>query len=195
MTSMARRTATSERGFTLAGLIVILTVILIFVAYTVPRQWSAIMQRERERETVFAMKQYARAIREFAKNHGGTRPVSMDQLKEAKLPRYMRGVKGEIVDPLTGKFDWILVPPGAVTTNPAAGNPQNGAPNGGSATSVFNPAASPKDYIGDFVGVRPPVTGRSMLKFNGAEQYDQWYYTVNDLDVEIRMRTALANVK
>ncbi|HEY2093781.1 MAG TPA: type II secretion system protein [Thermoanaerobaculia bacterium] len=202
--SLERRIAAAERGFTLAGLIVILTVIMIFAAYTVPRQWSAIMQRERERETVFAMKQYARSIREFAKNHGGTRPVSMDQLKEAKLPRYVRGPKGEIIDPLTGKFDWILVPPGAVTTNPAGGIGQGGPPNGGTTTgtststppsspTTFNPAASPKDYIGDFVGVRPPVTGRAMLKFNGAEQYDQWYYTVNDLDAEIRLRTALPN--
>jgi len=194
------RKRTSEQGFTLAGLIVILTVIMIFVAYTVPRQWSAIMRRERERETVFAMKQYARAIREFAKNHGGTRPVSMDQLKEAKLPRYVRGPKGEIVDPLTGKFDWILIPPGAVTTNSAAGIPQGGVPNGGSGVpssspTTFNSAASPKDYVGDFVGVRPPVTGPSMLKLNGAERYEQWYYTVNDLDAEIRLRTATANAR
>lgn len=187
----------SERGFTLAGLIVLLTVVMIFVAYTVPRQWSAIMQRERERETVFAMKQYARAIREFAKNHGGTRPVSMDQLKEAKLPRYVRGPKGEILDPLTGKFDWILIPPGAVTTNPVPGATPggtasgNGTPTPSSSPTTFNSAASPRDYVGDFVGVRPPVTGPSLLKFNGADRYDQWYYTVNDLDLEIRLRTAL----
>jgi len=211
---MGRRTATSDAGFTLAGLIIILTVIMIFIAYTVPRQWSSIMQRERERETIFAMKQYARAIREFAKNHGGTRPVSMDQLKEAKLPRYVRGPKAELIDPLTGKFDWILIPPGAVTNGPAApgtlpggvpvgGNPITGAPgtsttgtsgnNSPSGMTQFNAAASPKDYVGDFVGVRPPVSGPSMMKFNGAEQYDQWYYTVNDLDIEIKLRTAIPN--
>jgi type II secretory pathway pseudopilin PulG len=222
---MGRRTATcngwrvvgggwrAEGGFTLAGLIVILTVIMIFVAYTVPKQWSAVMQRERERETVFAMKQYARAIREFAKNHGGTHPVSMDQLKEAKLPRYVRGPKAEIVDPLTGKFDWILIPPGAVTAGAPPGIANGGTPGfGNTATTAttattgtpgtpgtpqsnggttFNPAASPKDYVGDFIGVRPPVTGPSMLKFNGSEQYDQWYYTVNDLDIEIRLRTSV----
>jgi type II secretory pathway pseudopilin PulG len=206
----------AERGFTLAGLIIILTIMMIFIAYTVPRQWSSIMKRERERQTVFAMKQYARAIREFAKNHGGTRPASLDQLKEAKLPRYIRGPKGELVDPLTGKVDWILIPPGAVTNGPpipgmtggtpTGGNPVTGAqptpgtPGGSTPGSTsptggttFNAAASPKDYVGDFVGVRPPVTGPSMLKFNGAEQYDQWYYTINDLDIEIKLRTAPAN--
>ena len=37
----------SERGFTLAALIVILTIMMVFVAYTVPRQWSTVMQRQR----------------------------------------------------------------------------------------------------------------------------------------------------
>ena len=64
------RTSDGERGFTLAGLIVILTIIMIFLAYTVPRQWSAIMQRERERQTIFVMKQYARCIYEFQKTKG-----------------------------------------------------------------------------------------------------------------------------
>jgi type II secretory pathway pseudopilin PulG len=194
---MGRRTATSERGFTLAGLIVILTVMMIFIAYTVPRQWSSIMQRERERQTIWAMKQYARAIREYARNHGGVNPVSMDQLKEAKLPRYVRGPKAEIIDPLTGKFDWILVPPGAVTGQPLQqGGPPPPPPNnlqqlaGNTPKPTFNPAASPKDYVGPFVGVRPPVSGPSMIKFNGAEQYDQWFYTITELDIEIKMRTA-----
>lgn len=192
---MGRRTATSEGGFTLAGLIVILTVMMIFIAYTVPRQWSNVMRRERERQTIYAMKQYARAIREYTRNHGNVRPVSMDQLKEAKLPRYVRGPKAEIIDPLTGKFDWILIPPGAVGGAPLAGSgsgPDGRSPNPNGAApqkSGFNPAASPKDYVGDFIGVRPPVTGPSMIKFNGAEQYDQWFYTITELDIDIKART------
>src|SRR5436305_8447912 len=108
------RTSDSERGFTLAGLIVILTILLIFVTYTVTRQWSMIMQRDRERQTIFVMKQYARAIYEFSKTKGAI-PTKLDQIKEARLPRYIRGIKGEYLDPLTGKSDWILVPAGAVT--------------------------------------------------------------------------------
>ena len=58
----------SERGFTLAGLIVILTIIAVFLAYTVPTQWSKILQRDRERQTIFVMRQYARAIHESQKS-------------------------------------------------------------------------------------------------------------------------------
>lgn len=173
------RTSEGERGFTLAGLIVILTVIMIFLAFTVPRQWSKIMQRDHERQTIFVMKQYARSIYEFQKTKGN--PVKLDQIKEARLPRYIRGVKGEYVDPLTGKVDWILVPAGAVTrtVDPATGK----------QTANFNAAASPKDYVGPFVGVRPPVTGKSFLSLNGSDTYETWVYTVDDLKNEINLRT------
>ncbi|HEX7190623.1 MAG TPA: type II secretion system protein [Thermoanaerobaculia bacterium] len=169
-----------EGGFTLAGLIVILTIIMIFLAYTVPRQWSAIMQRERERQTIFVMKQYARSIYEFQKTKGN--PVKLDQIKEARLPRYIRGVKGEYVDPLTGKVDWILVPAGAVTRtlDPATGK----------QLANFNAGASPKDYVGPFVGVRPPISGKAYLSLNGADTYETWVYTVDDLKNEINMRTS-----
>lgn len=172
------RSSDRERGFTLAGLIVILTIIMVFVAFTVPRLWSAVMQRDRERQTIFVMKQYARAIYEFSKTKGN--PVKLDQIKEARLPRYIRGVNGEYLDPLTGKVDWILVPAGAITrsVDPATGK----------QTASFNAGASPKDYVGPFVGVRPPVSGKAYLALNGADTYETWVYTVDDLKNEINMR-------
>jgi hypothetical protein len=144
----------------------------------VPRQWSAIMQRDRERQTIFVMKQYARSIYEFQKTKGN--PTKLDQIKEARLPRYIRGVNGEYLDPLTGKSDWILVPAGAVTrtVDPATGK----------QTANFNTGASPKDYVGPFVGVRPPVTGKSFMSLNGSDTYETWVYTVDDLKNEINLR-------
>ena len=95
------RTRNSESGFTLAGLIVILTVMMIFIAYTVPKAWSIAINRDRDQQTIFAMKQYARAMRAFQLKNNA-QPVSLDQLKQAKSPRLIRG-KGEFIDPLTGK--------------------------------------------------------------------------------------------
>ena len=46
---MAPRTVSgreSERGFTLAGVIVLMTILMIVVTYTVPRAWSTVVQRE-----------------------------------------------------------------------------------------------------------------------------------------------------
>ena len=71
------RSSSAEAGFTLAALIVILTIIAIIVAYTVPTQWSLVMRRERERQTIFLMKQYARGIENWERKHQGL-PSSLE---------------------------------------------------------------------------------------------------------------------
>jgi len=170
-----------ERGFTLAGVLVICTVLMVFVAYTVPRQWSTIIKRGREKQTIFVMKQYARSIKAFQTKNGNALPTSLDQLKKARMPRLIRGVNGEWEDPLTGKVDWLLVPPTAAPIPPQL---RQGQQQGGLQQ---NPPLqkTPKDYVGPFVGVRPPVEGQSLLSLNGADRYEQWLYTVNELNTEL----------
>jgi|SRR6185369_3871405 type II secretory pathway pseudopilin PulG len=205
------RTGNPQSGFTLAGLIVIMTVISIFVAYTVPRQWSIAIKRDREKQTIFIMRQYARSITAWQLAHGGL-PVTLDQLKEARSPRLVRGPKSEWIDPMTGKVDWILVPPqvaaqgmpqvaptgaqqwaGSKFSMPTGGSGATGG-TGTTSTDTTGTSAtgqkpvSPKDYKGPFVGVRPNITGESYLTLNGADQYENWLYTINDLKAEITQR-------
>jgi type II secretory pathway pseudopilin PulG len=201
------RTATSERssaqeGFTLAALIVILTIMAIMIAYTVPDQWSMIMKRERDRQTIFLMKQYARAIYEWHGKHNQTAPVSMEQLQEARKPRLLRG-NGKWPCPLTGREeDWILVPPQALVQNITGGAQQVGPdgrpianPNpaplpGGQQQPAMklNKDLSPPDYKGPFVAVRPKATGQSFIALNGVENYEEWVYTIQDLQREMEAR-------
>lgn len=200
------KSQSTESGFTLAGLIVVMTIMMIFVAYTVPRQWSMVMARERDKQTIFCMKQYAQAIAAFQKNNASP-PVSLDQLKQARRPRYVRGPNAEWIDPLTGEVDWILIPPGNQpgtpgfvpgsnpATNPSVNNPNYGtapAPGTGPSgqTASGTPVGAGKDYVGPFIGVRPNKTGQSFITFNGQDQYENWSYTVNDLIAE---RTARQN--
>ena len=198
---MALRTASSrERGFTLAGLLAILTVIMIFVTMTVPPQWSKVMARERDAQTIFIMKQYARSIRNFQLKHGSA-PVSLQQLKDAKAPRMMRG-KGEWIDPLTGKVDWIPIPAGAQQQGvlppgvpaPFASVRPNPPPTPQAPPSGGTPG-QPGGTIGPIVGVRPAKTGKSFLTLNGADTYEQWSYTVQDLEQEITGRRAALGTK
>lgn len=216
------RTASFRRpdaGFTLAGLLSILGVIMIFITLTVPRQWSMIMARERDKQTIFIMKQYARAIRNFQLKHGSA-PVSLQQLKDARSPRMMRG-DGEWIDPLTGEVDWIPVPASAVQGRPGA---PPGAPPGTPAAPAkpakpipiqsVRPGPQPQvpgqplpgqtgqptpgqpgGTVGPLVGVRPNKTGKSFLTLNGAENYEEWIYTVQDLEAEITGRRAALGVK
>ena len=195
-----------QGGFTLAGLLAILGVIMIFVTATVPKQWSMVMARERDKQTIFVMKQYARAIRNFQLKHG-TAPVSLQQLKDARAPRMMRGA-GEWVDPLTGEIDWIVVPASAqrpgTTLPPGVTPPQQQQPDFRSVRP--NPPAAtpppaggtggqPGGTVGPIVGVRPNKTGKSFLALNGAETYEEWMYTVQDLETEITGRRAALAAK
>jgi hypothetical protein len=178
-----------------------MTVIMVFVAYTVPRQWSEVMGRERDQEAIFAMKQYARAIVTWQQRHGGL-PTSLDQLKQARTPRVIRGTTGEILDPITGKMDWQLIPPAAAgPTNPVSpigpppvqfAPPKLNLDNSTSTTGTTptGQPSAPKDYVGPFVGVRPAKTGKAYVTLNGAENYEQWTYTIYDLTNEINARNA-----
>ena len=176
-----------ESGFSLASLLVILTVMAVFLAYTVPRMWSDVMRRQRERQTVFAMKQYARAILEYQKSHANTAPTQLAQLKDARRPRVIRGA-GEIVDPLSGRFDWIPIPfgtatPGAAAPGTAPVAPAAPVPQPGGGMNGQQPDA--KNVVGPFIGVRPGVSGESLIRLNDKNRYEEWIYTVTDLQREI----------
>jgi hypothetical protein len=177
----------------------------IIIAYTVPTQWSLVLRRERERQTIFLMKQYAIGIANWERKHQGL-PVTLEQLQEARQPRMLRGT-GKWANPLTGQEDgWILVPPNAIEAvagggvlpggggQPGgAGQPGVGVGNaaqggGAGGPSKLNSAASPKDYAGPFVAVRPNNSGPSLMALNGAEDYGQWVYTLQDLKNERQMR-------
>lgn len=189
------RTSKGQEGFTLAALIVILTIMAMVIAFTVPEQWSMIMGRERDKQTIFLMKQYARAIKSWSMKNGGM-PTSLEQITDARRPRMIRGT-GKWPCPLTGKEDdWILVPFAAVQQPgmPAPGTPpvQGRAAQPSAGPSKLQKEASPKDYVGPFVGVRPNAEGKSYLSLNGAEDYSEWVYTVLDLEADIAAKNAAA---
>lgn len=213
------QTSKGQEGFTLAALIVVLTIIAVVIAYTVPEQWSLVMKRDRDRQTIFLMKQYARAILAWQMKHNNTAPVSLEQLQEARKPRLLRG-DGKWPLPLTGREeDWILVPPQALVANvpgqtQTSGGVQPGLSGSGSRSNQgTNPAPqppqlgnqqptfrlnkelSPKDYKGPFVAVRPNASGKSLIALNGSEDYSEWVYTVEDLRKEIAARQAALSVR
>jgi type II secretory pathway pseudopilin PulG len=200
--------------------IVIMTIMLVFAAYTVPRMWSAVMKRERERQTLYAMQQYAKAIYEFQEKNGKVYPTSIQQLKDAKQPRFIRGVKGELADPLTGEVDWLVIPQSAASLIPQhkylggtlAANPPGLPPppppppppptdSSASDTTGTNPGGKPalpgipiKDYAGGpFIGVRPSVKGKSLLTLFDADTYETWVYTTLDYQAERNLRIQAAS--
>lgn len=171
-----------QRGFTLAAVIVMLTIILVFLAFTIPQMWSDVMKRERDKQTIWVMKQYARGIKGFLEARK-VYPTKLEDLKEQNNPRVLRQL---YPNPLSGEMDWVLVPFG--TPTPGQGSP-NGQPNPTGGTGVNGqPAATPAAPAaqgGPFIGVRPPQTGTSFLSLNGEDSYESWIYTVAELDQDI----------
>lgn len=185
--------ARAEEGFTLAGLIVALTIISIIIAFTVPEQWSMIMGRERDRQTIYLMKQFARAIDGWSTKNSA-RPTSLDQIYDARRPRMIRGLT-KWACPLTGREeDWILVPENAIINRQAGGG--QGGQGQQQGWSQLNPELSPREYAnGPFVGVRPNKKGPSFVEFHDADDYNQWVYTVFDLQLERQLRAAQLEAK
>ena len=189
---------------------------MIFAAYTIPRQWSTIMKRERERQTIYAMQQYAKAITEFRLKNNQTYPTSPQQLKDARKPRMIRGLKGELVDALTGEVDWLVIPLAAAAALPQhniAGNPN--APPGAPPPPPHHqtpptrqiraapiprhrpafPGVPIKDYAGGaFIGVRPAAHGKALTSLLGADTYETWVYTTADYEQEKALRLAGAGI-
>ena len=205
-TTSSDRRHEREEGFTLAALIVLLTIISLVIAYTVPMQWSMVLKRERDRQTIFLMKQFARGILRWQQKHNNTAPVSLQQMQDARKPLMLRN-GGKWPCPLTGsEKDWIMVPAQAVMANgqvaptadpriglrnnPATPQQQQQQGGVGGQPSKLNKELSPKDYVGPFVGVRPNASGKSFIALNGAEDYSEWVYTVEDLRQEIAQRQA-----
>jgi type II secretory pathway pseudopilin PulG len=180
--------ASGESGFSLASLLVILTIMAVFLAYTVPRMWSDVMRRQRERQTIFVMKQYARAVLEYQKSHANTAPTQLAQLKDSRRPRVIRGV-GQLVDPLTGRFDWVPIPFGTITpgtTAPGTAPPAPApAPPPGSPGGPGGQKIDAANFVGPFIGVKPGISGESLMTLNEKNHYEEWIYTVTDLQRDI----------
>jgi type II secretory pathway pseudopilin PulG len=194
----ARRKAQS--GFTLAALLVILSVIAVITAFLVPKMWSSIMWRERDAHTIWVMEQYARAISDFQRATGGL-PTSLEQLEKQSMPRVLRQT---YVNPLSGELDWIMVPAGTATPGLQQQAGQGGAPGrpagnqppgtgltpqgqgpGGAVNPLGQPGGGdPRSYSGPFIGVRPPQTGESFLELFEQKNYENWMYTLNELQLE-----------
>ncbi len=91
----------SEDGYILLGVILLLVVFMIAMAVAAPRVADSI-QRDRDLETMHRGKQYIRAIQLYFRKFKRY-PPSLDALEKTNEIRFLRK---KYVDPVTGKEDW-----------------------------------------------------------------------------------------
>jgi type II secretory pathway pseudopilin PulG len=181
-----------QAGYNLVMLMVLLMVLNIMVAASLP-SWSSMIRREKEEELIFRGLQYAEAIRVF-QNRFQRSPVRLEELLEVE-PRSIRQLWK---DPMTEDGKWVLIPlqgPVGMQVQPPNGDPgqgneegpgdsENGRGGEGEGEGLEDGDDSgfgPKNgeiQIGPFKGVHSRSGKTSFLLFNGKERYDEWHFTV-----------------
>jgi type II secretory pathway pseudopilin PulG len=101
-----------EGGFTYVALLIAIAVLGIGLAAT-GQVWSLASQREKEKELLFAGREFRNAITAYAKNTPGPvprYPVKLeDLLNDNRYPGVKRYLRRIYRDPMTGKAEWGLV--------------------------------------------------------------------------------------
>lgn len=167
----------SEAGYNLVVLAVLITVMNIAVAAALP-YWSSWAKRQQEEELVFRGLQYAEAIRLFRVRQGRL-PTTLEELIEVE-PRVIRKLWP---NPMDEEGRWGLL---------MQGTPNNAGQQGGRRAESANPgggaggltAVPPPDEeegegptVGPIVGVYNATRGPSMRVWNGQEDIGDWYFT------------------
>lgn len=188
---IARDGEASASGYSLVIVVMLITVLNVMVAITLPL-WSGMIRRDKEEELISRGLQYAEAIRVFQRRFGRL-PVQLEELVKVE-PRSIRRLWE---DPMTGKADWILIfegaPQGGPGIDPTTGLPlPPGAADGQkpsdqqdpSGTQDGEPAPQP---VGPIRGVRSRATGEAFHVFLDQSDYGSWEFRS---DIFSRFRAA-----
>jgi type II secretory pathway pseudopilin PulG len=110
--TLVPRPSTLEAGFTYAGILIAVALVGLSLAMT-GEAWQTTVQRERERELLFAGDEIRRAITQYYESTPGTGkqfPKSLDDLvRDSRYPTTRRYLRKVYPDPMTGQREWGLV--------------------------------------------------------------------------------------
>ncbi len=174
----------SEAGYNLVVLAVLITVMNIAVAAALP-YWSSWAKRQNEAELIFRGLQYAEAIRLFRVRQGRL-PTSLEELIEVE-PRVIRQLWP---NPMDEEGRWGLLMQGAPSNAGQQGNRRAGSAGaanaaaadgagGGALTAVPPPNEEEGEgpTVGPILGVYSATPGPSMRVWNGQQDVGDWYFT------------------
>lgn len=173
----------NQAGFTLAGALVILAILAIFMALSVPI-WERIKQRDNEAELIFRGKEYSEAIGRYHAKFGAY-PPDMDTLVKLKMIRKL------YKDPMTESGKWKLLTPESLVATGQAGlvnQTQTQIVTGGGEVEEDtddDEEQMDKDESDEEpeVEVRGPIVGvssrskkTSIKVYDGQTHYNQWKF-------------------
>ena len=197
------RSAASDRGYAMAALLVVMSVIAIVLATTLP-VFSTMARRERETELIFRGQQYARAVMLFQRKYGNALPPNLDVLLNERF------LRKQFKDPITNS-DFQLVCPGspelaqAATATPVTPGGRGGQQTGGrgqqqgggppiaqqqpfqqpqmSGRGVQANPVTPGQAPGGVLGVVSKSKDTSLRVFNNHNKYNEWVFVATQMSV------------
>jgi type II secretory pathway pseudopilin PulG len=177
----------NERGFTLAGALTIIAVLLIFLTLAIPL-WQRVKQRGDEEELVFRGKEYVEAITRYQQKYH-TYPPDLDTLVKLKMIRHL------YKDPMTKTGKWKVLHPEDLVQTGAAGTINNpGQTGGGKETTNLGKVEDEDDdedkkkaegdeepevdSVGPVVGVASRSLKQSIRIYQGETVYNKWRFMI-----------------
>jgi len=186
-----------ERGFSMAGLMAGLAIMLILLTMAVP-SWRYVMKDMREEELLFRGMQIADAVGRYQQKNGNAPPPSMEVLVKGKYLRknykepFAKDGKWRFIRP--GEPLGVPTIPGAVGNQPPGANrPPGNQPFGSNPNQPGAPGSSPApspsvspeptaalgpsgEPLGGFIGVMSKSKEKSLRLFNGRDRYSEWQF-------------------
>jgi len=160
-------------GYSLVGLMVGVTVMMILMAVAVP-SFRYVVKNDREEELLFRGGEIADAIIRYQRKHGSAYPTSLEALVQGRFLRKL------YKDPISRDGKWRLLRQGEALPVP-------GQPRPSVETSRASMAVAPTMVMGPIIGVASRSREKSLRVLNGRSRYDEWYFVAGQPRVVGRM--------
>ena len=160
-----------EEGYSMASLLVILSVLSVALGFLLP-VWETVVKREREAELIFRGEQYARAIGLYQRKYANAYPKSIDALLNERF------LRKKYIDPMTSDGQFELIFEGELTQP----NPNNESLQTG-FTSRNLSLGFDEESIG-IVGVVSRSNKESLRVYKDKNHYNEWLFVWQNSEVE-----------
>tara|TARA_B100001123_G_scaffold430692_1_gene551111 strand:- start:1010 stop:1534 length:525 start_codon:yes stop_codon:yes gene_type:complete len=167
----ARNQCLQEEGYSMASLLVVLSVLSVALGFLLP-VWETVVQREKEAELIFRGEQYARAIGLYQRKYANAYPKSIDVLLSERL------LRKEYADPMISDGQFELIFEGELTQL----NPNN-EPLQTGFTSRNLSLGFDEESLG-IIGVVSKSNKESLRVYKEKSHYNEWLFVWQDSEAE-----------
>lgn len=160
-----------EEGYSMASLLVVLSVLSVMLGFLLP-VWGTVVKRERETELIFRGEQYARAISLYQRNYANAYPKSIDALLNERF------LRKKYMDPMTSDGQFKLIFEGELTQSDPNNEPlQIGF------TSRNLGLGFDEESLG-IIGVVSRSNKESLRVYKDKSNYNEWLFVWQNSEVE-----------